>query len=135
MWSRALNERSRKQRSRWKSAFANRFQGSRKNILTFNWPACTSSMELPRSSIVTRVPLCACTRNVSRDTHVPLSLRFSVWFQHGGTPPPYTNDIHQYLNVTFGQHWIGVGPPSQSNPITMLARRTYHDWTSSAGVK
>ncbi|GBN05544.1 hypothetical protein AVEN_39875-1 [Araneus ventricosus] len=60
---------------------------------------------------VTGVPLCACTRNVSSEAHVPQSLRLSVWFQHDGSRLNYTKDVRQHLNVTFGQHWIGRGGP------------------------
>ncbi|GBM54566.1 hypothetical protein AVEN_157070-1 [Araneus ventricosus] len=44
-------------------------------------------------------------------TEIRSSLRFSVWFQHDGAPPHYTNDVRKHLNVTFGQNWIGRGSP------------------------
>ncbi|GBM00724.1 hypothetical protein AVEN_150894-1 [Araneus ventricosus] len=89
------------------------------SIQTLNWPICTSRMEL---RTVTGSPLCACTRNVSRETHVPQLLRLSVWFRQDGSPRHYTSDLRQHLNVTFGQHWIG-GPvhwPARSPDLSCL---------------
>ncbi|GBM80661.1 hypothetical protein AVEN_209856-1 [Araneus ventricosus] len=58
------------------------------------------------------------TRNISREAHVPQSLRSSIWFQHDGASPhdindTSTNDILQHLKVTFGKHRIYRGGPVQ----------------------
>ncbi|GBO08220.1 hypothetical protein AVEN_252865-1 [Araneus ventricosus] len=76
-----------------------------------NSRTCTSGHGAVDLRTVTGVPLCACTRNVSRESHVPQSLSRSMWFQHDRTPPNNTIDVRQHLNVTFGQHWIVRGGP------------------------
>ncbi|GBN98742.1 hypothetical protein AVEN_54474-1 [Araneus ventricosus] len=70
----------------------------------------------------TGVPVCAFTRNVSREAHVPQSLLLSVWFQHDGIPPHYTNDVRQHLNVTFES----IGLVVIVKFLGLLDRRTYH---------
>ncbi|GBM10668.1 hypothetical protein AVEN_7939-1 [Araneus ventricosus] len=82
------------------------------SIQTLNWPTCTARIEAFTSlRTVTGAPLCACTRNVSREAHVPQSLHLSVLFQYDGAPLNFPNDVRQHQNVTFGQHWIGRGGP------------------------
>ncbi|GBN26248.1 hypothetical protein AVEN_270372-1 [Araneus ventricosus] len=53
------------------------------------------------------------SRKFSLEVHSPQSLRRSMWFQHDGAPPPYTNDVHKHLNNTFGKHWMCRGSPVQ----------------------
>lgn len=38
---------------------------------------------------------------------LPLLVRANMWFLHDGAPPHYTLDVHQFLNNTFPQRWIG----------------------------
>lgn len=60
------------------------------------------------------------------ESHVPQSLRHSLWFQHDVAPPHYII-VRQYLNVTFIQHWMGCecdGPvhsPAKSPDISCLS--------------
>ncbi|GBN26230.1 hypothetical protein AVEN_270357-1 [Araneus ventricosus] len=80
------------------------------SIQSLNWLTCTSHMKL---RTVTGAPLCVYSRKFSLEAHFHQSLRRSVWFQHDGAPPHYTNDVCQHLNITFGKHWICRGSPVQ----------------------
>ncbi|GBN44523.1 hypothetical protein AVEN_128302-1 [Araneus ventricosus] len=73
-------------------------RGSRMSIQPLKWPTGTSHMEL---WTVTVAPLCVYTRNVSREAHVPQSLRRSM---HDGSSPYYTNDVREHLNIIYGKH-------------------------------
>ncbi|GBM38249.1 hypothetical protein AVEN_47342-1 [Araneus ventricosus] len=70
------------------------------------------------------------TRNVSREAYVPQSLRRSLWFQHDGAPPHYTNDVRQppkrYIWKALDNGYV-VGTRFSG----LLDRRTYHARTSS----
>lgn len=43
---------------------------------------------------------------------VPLEERIGMWFQHDGAPAHFGNIIREYLDLTFGECWIGRGGPT-----------------------
>lgn len=46
-----------------------------------------------------------------RDERISASTQRTMWFQHDGAPAHYSRDVRNYLDVTFGQQWIGRGGP------------------------
>jgi hypothetical protein len=44
----------------------------------------------------------------------------NMWFMHDETPPHFLPVVRQYLNQTFGEHWIGCG-----GPVNWPARSPY----------
>lgn len=42
---------------------------------------------------------------------VPLTYLASLYYQHDGAPAHYQRDVRAYLDVTFGERWIGRGGP------------------------
>lgn len=57
------------------------------------------------------------------EAHVLQSLRHSLGFQNDGAPSHDTNDAHQHLKITFGQHLMGRG-----GPVHWLARSPDLSW-------
>ena len=55
---------------------------------------------------------------------VPIETRQNMWYQHDGAPPHWSTNVREYLNQTFGNHWIGrFGPenwPPRSPDLTVL---------------
>ena len=47
---------------------------------------------------------------------VPLQERVGMWLQHGGTPAHFGDNVQEYLDVTFGECWIGRGGPTPWPP-------------------
>jgi len=45
------------------------------------------------------------------DEHVPLLTRQNMTFMHDGAPAHYSTDVRNYLNLSYGQNWIGRGGP------------------------
>lgn len=43
--------------------------------------------------------------------NVNLNIRGNLWFQQDGCPAHYQRDVRNFLNATYGQHWIGRGGP------------------------
>ncbi|GFT04312.1 uncharacterized protein TNCV_1928731 [Trichonephila clavipes] len=46
-----------------------------------------------------------------RDEQISASTQQTMWFQHDGAPAHFSGDVRNYLDVTFGQQWIGRGGP------------------------
>ncbi|GFX97851.1 uncharacterized protein TNCV_4905021 [Trichonephila clavipes] len=46
-----------------------------------------------------------------RDEQISASTQQTMWFQHDGAPAHFSGDVRYYLDVTFGQQWIGRGGP------------------------
>ncbi|GFV45393.1 uncharacterized protein TNCV_5055871 [Trichonephila clavipes] len=46
-----------------------------------------------------------------RDEQISASTQQTMWFQHDGVPAHFSGDVRNYLDVTFGQQWIGRGGP------------------------
>ncbi|GFV03492.1 uncharacterized protein TNCV_5060331 [Trichonephila clavipes] len=46
-----------------------------------------------------------------RDEQISASTQQTMWFQHDGAPAHFSGDVRNYLDVTFGQQWIGGGGP------------------------
>lgn len=61
--------------------------------------------------------------------HLPREQRDAVFFQQDGAPPHNSRLVRDYLNQTFGDHWIGTnGPvrwPPRSPDLTPL---DFHIW-------
>ncbi|GFT21471.1 uncharacterized protein TNCV_2307291 [Trichonephila clavipes] len=59
-----------------------------------------------------------------RDEQISASTQQTMWFQHDGAPAHFSGDVRIYLDVTFGQQWIGRdGPvrwPARSPDLSCL---------------
>lgn len=42
---------------------------------------------------------------------VPLAIRYKLWFMHDGCPAHFSRDVRRFLDLTYGNQWIGRGGP------------------------
>ncbi|GBN23459.1 hypothetical protein AVEN_224297-1 [Araneus ventricosus] len=69
------------------------------------------------------------TEQLYEEAHFPQPFRRSMWLQHDGAPPHYSNDVRQHLTL----HLESIGHVVMVRLIGLLGRRTSRALLGSNG--